>query len=188
MRYRSSYKGLQQRGTRPKRKISGNFQLWFLVGGFVLLFIVSVFVFRNTKPEKQVGAADAILNTGSSAMVNPATLTNFDATLFGVSSGKAVGTATRALANGVFHVNIRAAMPDIDRESQFYQVWLVRPVPYDFISAGEMVTNELGTFVLDWNGLSDKDYSGYIDLVITLQTRNGDADPQMHIVEGEFGK
>lgn len=185
MRYRSSYKGLQRRGSLPR--LPGNskqIRLWLLIGGFVVLFAGSVFIFRNTKHEKPVEKAAEV----TEATEITKALTQPDATLIGVSSNKPVGTATRSIANGVFHLNMSATLPGIDRESQVYQAWLVRPVPYDYISAGEFVTNDLGAFVLDWNGLSDKDYSGYKDLVITLQARGGDADPQTHIVEGEFGK
>lgn len=186
MKYRSSYKGLQQR--RPpafaRSASKMNMRMWALVVGFVLLFVGSVFIFRNTKHEKPIEKAIEVIE----ATEVTKTLTQLDATLVGVSSNKSVGTAARSIANGVFHLNMSAALPGIDRESQFYQAWLVRPVPYDYVSAGEMVTNDLGTFVLDWNGSSDKDYSGYTDLVITLQARGGDTDPQTHIVEGGFGK
>jgi len=160
-----------------------------IVGGFVLLFIGSVFLFRTSKPEKPSENSDVVALLSSQVTTSPTSLSMPDATLVDLSSNKPVGIATRSLENGLFHVSTRATLPGIDRESQFYQLWLVRPVPYDYVSAGEMTTNELGAFVLDWNGsASDGDYSGYTDLVITLQARGGDADPQRHIVEGEFGK
>ncbi|OGL63127.1 hypothetical protein A3C09_01340 [Candidatus Uhrbacteria bacterium RIFCSPHIGHO2_02_FULL_47_44] len=188
MRYRHSYKGLQQRTSRSGARIPNHIHLWLMIGGFVVLFIVSVFFFRNTKPEKIVAATGILATTESSVAFSPVPPPTSDATLIGVSSQKAVGSAARLLENGTFHLNIRATLPGIDRESQFFQAWLVRPVPYDYFSAGELVTNDLGTFVLDWAGSADTDYNGYTDVVITLQTRNGDPDPQVHIVEGEFGK
>lgn len=161
--------------------------MFAVVAGFILLFAGSLFLFRNTKHEKPAMVSNTV-STTDTAMVIPATLSNPDATLLGLSTHKPVGTATRAIVNGLFHMNMSATLPGIDRASQFYQAWIVRPVPYDYVSAGEMVTNDLGSFVLDWNGSSDKDYSGYTDLVITLQARGGDIDPQIHVVEGEFGK
>lgn len=188
MKYRSSYKGLQQRNTRSGSRSGGkiNVRLWAMGVGFVVLFAGSMFLFRNTKHEKPVTASNVVSNVDSTAAI-PTSLSNPDATLIGVSSNKPVGTATRTISNALFHVSMHATLPGIDRASQFYEAWLVRPVPYDYVSAGEMVTNDLGSFVLDWNGASDKDYSGYTDLVITLQARNGDTYPQTHIVEGEFG-
>lgn len=161
--------------------------MWALIGGFALLFVGSVFVFRTAKHEKPAAVSNTASVIGTVPIV-PTALSNPDATLLGLSSHKPIGTATRAIVNGLFHMSMSATLPGIDRASQFYQAWIVRPVPYDYVSVGELITNDLGAFVLDWNGSSDKDYSGYTDLVITLQARGGDADPQTHVVEGEFGK
>lgn len=161
--------------------------MWAMGVGFVVLFAGSVFIFRNAKYEKPVADVGAPLVGAQQSVTEVGSLSNPDATLIGVSSSKPVGTATRTISNALFHLSMHATLPGIDRASQFYEVWLVRPVPYDYVSAGEMVTNDLGAFVLDWNGAIDKDYSGYTDLVITLQARNGDTDPQTHVAEGEFG-
>jgi hypothetical protein len=162
--------------------------LWLIVGGFVLLFAGSVFLFRTSKPEKASEVLSAASLLASQSTATPVSFSQPDATLIGLTSNKPVGMATRSVENGLFHMTLRATLSGIDRESQFYQVWLVRPVPYDYLSVGEMATNEMGAFVLDWDGLPETDYSGYIDLVITLQTRNGSSDPQGRVVEGEFGK
>jgi len=194
MRYRpSSYKGLQRRRPHQLPKLGGSkkdIRLGVVVLGFVLLFACSLFVFRGAekKDKPTVSSAAATTSDQTASVLFPTSLSNPDATLIGLSSQKPVGAITRTLSDNVFHVSVHATLPGIDRVSQFYEVWLVRPVPYDFVSAGEMITNDLGTFTLDWNGLSDKDYSGYTNVVITLQARGGDADPQTHIVEGEFGK
>lgn len=202
MRYHSSFKGLKQRNTGPRhgfglRQNAKQMRMWFVVGGLVLLFVVSMFVFRSKKYEKPVVAPE-VLSASDTSTKMIGELTNTNATLIGVSSNNSVGTAVRTLATGIFHLNISANLPGIDRESQFYQAWLVRPVPYNYVPAGEFVTNDLGVFVLDWNGLSDKsggagpgsagDYSDYTNLVITLQARNGSPDPQAHIAKGSFGK
>ncbi len=179
---------MQQRGSRFSLRIGRKTDIRFVatIVGFVVLFAGSIFLFRNTKHEKPVVSSNTV-STTDVATVIPTTISNPDATLIGLASNKPVGTATRTILNGLFHLAVRTTLPGIDRTSQFYEVWLVRPVPYDYISAGEMMTNDLGTFVLDWNGLSGTDYSGYTDLVITLQARGGDTDPQMHIVKGAFG-
>lgn len=188
MRYRPSYKGLQQRSAQPRVRVSRHMHLWVIVGGFVLLFAGSMFLFRTSKPEKKTEASSVVSLLASQTVTTPTSFSDPDATLIELSSNKPIGIATRSVGNGLFHMSLRATLPGIDRESQFYQVWLVRPVPYDYLPAGEMMTNEMGAFVLDWDGLPETDYSGYIDLVITLQARNGNPDPQGRVAEGEFGK
>lgn len=191
MRYRSSsYKGLQQH--RPSRLPSfggakKNVRVGLVVAAFVLLFGGSMFLFRTAKHEKPKDVS-SVLATTSTVTPNPSEFSQTSATLIGLTSNKPVGTATRSLVTSLFHLSMSVTLPGIDRASQFYQAWLVRPVPYDYVSAGELITNDLGTFILDWNGLADKDYSGYTNLVITLQARGGDEDPQGHIAEGGFGK
>lgn len=190
MRYSSSYKGLQKRpnvsrGTMGSRGVK-QMKLWFLVGGFVLLFAGAMFLFRSTKYEKPAEKVVGVIET--TKVTEAGILGNPDATMIGVSSQKPVGTAVRTMANNLFHLNMSTTLPGIDRESQYYQAWLVRPVPYDYVSAGELMTDDLGSFVLDWNGLVDKNYSGYTNLVITLQARGGDEGPQGHVAEGEFGE
>jgi hypothetical protein len=192
MRYHSSFKGLKQRATGPRkgfhlRQNVKQMRMWLIVGGLILLFIVSMFVFRSKKYEKPVVTPE-VLSASDTVTKIVGELTNPSATLIGVSSNNPVGTAIRTLTTGMFHLSISANLPGIDRESQFYQAWLVRPVPYNYVSAGEFVTNDLGTFVLDWSGSVDKDYSDYTNLVVTLQARNGSPDPQTHIAKGTFGK
>lgn len=194
MRYRpSSYKGLQRRRPHQLPNLGGKkkeFRLGFIVLGFVVLFAGSLFLFRGSakKTEPKTLVNSSVISETTAPTTPPISLSYPDATLIGLSSQKPVGTASRSISNALFHLNTHATLPGIDRASQFYEVWLVRPVPYDFVSAGEMITDDSGAFILDWNGVNDKDYSGYTNLVITLQARGGDADPQTHIVEGEFGK
>ena len=81
-----------------------------------------------------------------------------------------------------------------DRENFFYEGWLLRPVPFDYFSTGEMVTNFLGEFVLDWNSSTSSwqagpstNYWAYTRVIITLEAKDGNPDPDRHILEGEFG-
>ena len=99
-------------------------------------------------------------------------------------SGK--GTAARELMGSVFFHYIKAALPAIEREAYFYEGWLVRPVPFDYFSTGEMVTNDLGEFVLQFEGDPRGAYEEYTRVVITLEKYDGNPDPADHILEGEF--
>ncbi len=64
----------------------------------------------------------------------------------------------------------------------------MRKIPYDFFSAGEMVTDEDGTFVLTWSAPEEGEFPQYSQIVITANAYEGSSDPGVHLVEGEFGK
>jgi hypothetical protein len=49
-----------------------------------------------------------------------------------------------------------------------------------------MVTNDLGEFVLEWVGEEGKKYEDYTQIVVTLETKDGNPDPAGHVLEGEF--
>ena len=102
MRYRPSYKGLQQHHSKPRTRGSRNIHLWVIVGGFVLLFIGSVFLFRTSKPEKPSENSDVVALLSSQVTTSPTSLSMPDATLVDLSSNKPVGIATRSLENGLF--------------------------------------------------------------------------------------
>lgn len=188
--YHSSYRGLQK-GGRSSRSFGKPTLTWIVIGVFVILFIVSVFWFRSSKKkdanENNVGTQNAAVTDSTSTTVAPI-VSDTTATLNGTSSRKPVGTATRSVENNVFHLNMSAALPDIDQTKQFYEAWLVRSVPYDFIPAGTFIKNDLAASVLDWSGTVGKSYQEYSQIVVTLQNVGGDVDPQTHIVEGSFGK
>ncbi len=194
MAYHSSYRGLNQKnGSRSRPHIMS----WLVVALFVLLFGAAVYWFRTSKKTPSAARADSIANVLApvsidASVVNGAVnLESPSASLIGVASKKTIGTATRGEQSNVFHVAMSATLPDIDREKQFYAAWLVRQIPYDYVSVGSFTTNDLGVFVLDWNGDAGKppgNYQAYTHVVITLQTKDGDPDPQNHIVEGDFGK
>ena len=187
--YHSSYRGLQKGGR--SRSFGKPTLTWIVIGVFAVLFIVSVFWFRESKKkeahENELGMQNAAVTDSTSTTVAPI-VSDTTATLMGTSSGKPVGTATRSVDNNVFHLNMSAALPGLDQTKQFYEAWLVRPVPYDFIPAGTFAANNLGALVLDWNGTAGKSYQDYSQIVVTLQNVGGDADPQTHVVEGSFGK
>lgn len=161
----------------------------------VILFIIFVFAvlwFRQPKDEveERIDSIAQVLRPDpiSEAVLNGAIDTESrTATLILQSSGETVGEARRGKKDDRAFLELKATLPEIDREAFFYEVWLLRPIPYNFFSVGEMVTNEEGVFVLEWEGEKETDYSGYAKVVITRQEYDRSKDPGEHIVEGEFG-
>jgi hypothetical protein len=159
-----------------------------------VVFVGAVFWFRTSQKESLETKKDSIVDVltptpvASSIVEGAIDLESPQATLTNLVSGKVIGTATRGTQDSAYRVAMNASLPEIDREKQFYQAWLVRKIPYDYLSAVEFMTNDLGVFVLEWIGEPQKDYRAYTKVVITLQTKGGDQAPQTHIAEGEFGK
>lgn len=110
-----------------------------------------------------------------------------EATLNWVASGERVGAATRGEKDDRYYFEMKTSLPEIDRATQYYQVWLLSRLPYDFFSLGEMVTDEEGYFVLEWEAPGIEDYSSYTQVIITLNAYDGSSDPGTHLVEGGFG-
>lgn len=182
------------------RTTSGGIKRWFSVAGtgvivvvLVVIFVIAVFWFRRPKDrvEQRIDSIAEVLRPDpiSEAVLKGVLDTESrEAKLHLVTSLEEVGEARRGKKDERYFFELKASLPEIDREVFFYQAWLVRPIPYDFISVGELVTDETGVFVLEWEGIEKTDYSGYVDVVITRQEYKGSVDPQAHIVEGEFGK
>lgn len=166
------------------------------VAAVVILFLVFVFAvreFRDTEPEEETVVASIadVLKPDpiSQAVIDGAIDTESrEATLYWTATSERVGSATRGEKDDRYYLELKTSLPQIDRETSYYQVWLLSRLPYDFFSAGEMVTDEEGHFVLEWPAPDDQDYSGYTQIIITLNQYEGSADPGAHLVEGEFGK
>jgi hypothetical protein len=103
-----------------------------------------------------------------------------------VRGGGGSGEAKRGTKDGVFYHTVTATLPEINREAYFYEGWLVRKVPFDYFSTGEMVTNKEGEFVLEWEGEEGENYEDYTEVVITLEPRDNDPSPAEHVLEGTF--
>ena len=110
-----------------------------------------------------------------------------EARLIWLATGGSIGTALRGDKDGKYYLELKTNLPEIDREKIYYQVWLLRRLPYDFFSLGEMTTDEEGYFVLQWEALDDEDYLGYTEIIITSNQYAGSTDPGTHLVEGQFG-
>lgn len=188
MQYRSNFHG---------RRRSSGVSWTIVVTGLIVIAIAALFAcgiwwFRfRPKPSTEPIVPDTIANVMSPTSVSAADLastaagTAREAVLRDVSGGSASGTASRATADGQFSVALKASLPEIDREKELYEAWLVRQVPYDFFSIGEIVTNDDGEWVLEWKGASGK-FDGYTRVVVTREPKDGNPDPSGHVLRGEF--
>lgn len=190
MAYQSSYQLNRKRTGKIHQQTT-----WVIVVCLGIVFFVAVFWFRSTGNKKsETEIVNSIANVfiqhpvDSSVVEGGIDLTSKDASLIGLNSKQVVGRATRGIKDGKYFFEAKAILPTIDRETNFYDVWLIQSVPYQFFSLGEMITNEIGDFVLEWQPDDETDLQSYSKIVVTLQTKGGDPDPQNHIVEGEFGK
>ncbi len=157
-----------------------------------VMFIFLVMWFRQPKDqaENQLDSIAQVLRPDpiSQAVLNGAMDTESrTASLFLSANGQSVGEAQRGKQNDQYFFELETSLPEIDREVFFYEVWLVRPIPYDFFSVGEMVTNDDGRFVIEWLGMKDSDYLKYVQIIVTRQKYDGSSDPQEHIAKGTFG-
>ena len=156
-----------------------------------IVFVVAVRWFRS-EPIAEESVVSSIANVLkpdpiSQAVIDGAIDTQSrEATLVWMADGEHVGAATRGEKDDRYYVEMKTFLPEIDREVSYYQVWLLSRLPYDFFSLGEMVTDEDGYFVLEWEASDDEDYSNYTQVIITVNQYEGSSDPGVHLVEGEF--
>lgn len=162
---------------------------------FVLLiagaFVGAVYLFRmkgnaadapSPLPEggtRGVGVADALIPRTA--------IEDREAALYDVRDSLKVGVARRGVEDGKPYFEIVMNPPAIDRETHAYEAWIVRPVPYDYFSVGEMVTNDLGEFVVRWEGEKGTDVDEYTRVVVTLEAKDGNPDPGEQVIKGVFG-
>ena len=157
-----------------------------------VVFVLAVAWFRTPKEEVQSEFFDSIADVLtpdpiSQAVINGIDIHSKEAFLRWVNTGELLGDAERGIKDEKYYLDMKLVLPEIDREVHYYQVWLVRKLPYDYFSIGEMVTNEDGEFVLEWEAPDDEDYFDYTKMVITVNQYEGSSDPGDHLVEGEFG-
>lgn len=164
----------------------------FIVLVLVAIFVYAVYEFRKPKEEAApaVETIEDVLKPspllvsveGSSQKIEDVEKADLQA----VTEQGGHGLATRQIEDGIYFHTVKAALPEIDRERFFYEGWLVRKVPFDYFSTGEMFTNNLSEFVLRFEGDPRGDYEEYTQIVITLEPYDDNPDPGQHILEGEF--
>jgi hypothetical protein len=87
--------------------------------------------------------------------------------------------------DGTTFVHAVTAVLGAPADGTFYEGWLVRPDPFEFISTGKLSAGDDGyglTFSMD------RDLTGHTNIVITEETEaNGlDGVPEAHVLEGAF--
>ncbi len=102
-----------------------------------------------------------------------------------VSGGTGSGIATRKYQSGRFSHAVLADLTDPEVDG-YYEGWLVRgnegDANFAYVSTGKMRIAK-GGYLLEFE--SNKDYSDYKKVVITLEKIN-DGKPETHILEGSF--
>lgn len=158
-----------------------------------LVFIVAVGWFRS-EPDVEEEVVESIADILkpdpiSQALIDSAIDTESpEATLRWKATNEVVGQVVRGDKDDRYYLEIESVLPEIDREVHYYQVWLLSRLPYTFFSLGEMVTDEDGNFVFEWEAPDDEDYSFYTEIVITVNAYEGSTDPDRQRVYGVFGK
>lgn len=184
---------------------------WFSIVGTIgivvllfIAFVVAVAWFRASKPKESplVESISDVLTKEqvSEKLIEQAIDTDsVIASLALVSDGSVLGKAVRSEFGRPYELNMTAVLPEIDRSVSFYQVWLLRPIPYEFFPLGEMITNELGEFAFEWEWDEqpiekrpvvddEKELWKFTTIIITQQEYGGSLDPGPRIVEAEFGE
>lgn len=180
--------------TRSRKRIRWGSAIGTAIIVLVLfvIFIVAVRWFRS-EPEQEETVVTSIADVLkpdpiSQAVIDGAIDTQSrEATLYWSATGERVGTAARGDKDGRYYIDMKMTLPAIDRETQYYQVWLLSRLPYDFFSLGEMVTNDDGDFVLEWEAPDDEDYANYTQVIISRNAYDGSPDPEVQLVKGAFG-
>lgn len=159
---------------------------------FVILFFLSVFWFRrhtkqNRQEENQKEQTQNITETEEDLFSEGI---SGQVTLFPVEGafGSAQGQRNIDPVLNVFSFALQAQLSPIDPEKFFYEVWFVRPFPFDFFSLGEMTLNEEGIFLLNWLGEpgKEKEYASYLRVIITQEPIDQNSAPSKHVLEGAF--
>lgn len=188
--YRSSFRS----ASRGRKKTAGTAVVTAVAAlAVVVLFVSGIRWFRARHDESVAAAAapaDAVAPVLAPSPVSASAIAalakgSASAKLRDVQGGGSSGTASREDDGGQFFLRLKANIPEIDREQETYEAWLVRQVPYDYFSVGDFVTNDDGEWVLEWSGAAGT-YDGYTRVVVTRERKDGNADPGGHVLEGEF--
>ncbi len=191
MYQRSSFRSRRPRSV-PYGTVFGTLGIVAVLAG---LFAYGIWWFRFApKNEPSASTSDTIVDVltptpVASAVIAAAEGTSNEATLHDPKGGSSFANAERETDGGQFFLSIKASLPDVDRETYAYEAWLLRQVPYDYFSVGDFVTNDVGEWVLEWSASTDSGagkYDAYTQIVVTVESKDGNPDPSRHVLEGEF--
>jgi hypothetical protein len=101
------------------------------------------------------------------------------------TSGAAIGEAKASFSDGKYSLMATFEnLPD-PKGGEFYEGWVVRKSPFDFISTGELQKVD-GMYINTYT--SGSDLTAYSFYVLTVEPDDGDPAPADHIVEGTMTK
>ncbi|MDP2685459.1 MAG: hypothetical protein Q8P20_10615 [bacterium] len=108
-----------------------------------------------------------------------------NAQLSDVSGGRATGLAKAGYSDGTYNLSASFAGLIEPQNGDFYEGWIVRVDPFDFISTGKL--EKLGGIYSNLhksdNNLMDHDF-----YVLTIEPDDGNSAPGVHILEGNLIK
>jgi hypothetical protein len=186
-------------GLRQRRKGTGRIVSFLSTTlgllGLGALFVYSVYWFREERPRAAASVPEAEVTVPTDPHSPLSAYAALDresptAQLYPLGEREETGIAQRGERDGRFFVDVHTKLVNvsIDRATQAYEVWLIRPVPYDFLNIGQMVSDEIGFFYNEWEAEKGKDYRDYTKILITLEQKDDNPDPGEKVMEGEFGK
>ncbi len=140
------------------------------------------------KMEESTVSTDKMMkkfNGTETGMMMTKTDYQYEGFLEDVSGGNASGVAKASFEDGTYKLLASFSdLPPLEKD-YFYEGWVVRKNPFDFISTG--AAKNMGGI---YNNLyqSDQNLTDYDFYVLTLEPDDGDPAPAAHIVEGTMKK
>lgn len=102
-----------------------------------------------------------------------------------VDGGNGSGAAMATFENDEYLMRAEINNIPDPEEGFFYEGWVVRPEPFNFISTGEL-KKEGDTWVNDY--MSETDFTDHFRYVLTIEPDDNDPAPADHVVEGDMMK
>ena len=130
-------------------------------------------------PANQIVEESLIINDEENKM--PEIKYDYFGELVDVTGGQAAGVAQAGFIAGEYNLLAEFdQLPEL-QGTDFYEGWVVRQQPFDFISTGKLIKQGEN----DVNIYSDlRDLTDYNFYVLTLEPDDGDPAPAEHILEG----
>lgn len=107
----------------------------------------------------------------------------YEGILKDVTGNRGRGTAKAAYTDGAYALYAEAENVEDPPEGFFYEGWVVRKSPFNFISTGAL-EKEGDKWVNRYS--SGTDYTDHTQYVLTIEPDDGDPAPAGHVLEGDM--